>query len=120
MGSEVSGQFSIAAVSATDFPSQVAAASHQRLVLLEVGAAWCGPCRVLEPVLHQVATAEGERLSVLKLDVEAEPALAAQLEVRALPAMIFFRRGEAVDRLVGLHSAAAIQARVAALRSSSD
>lgn len=105
----------VAEVTGASFAQNVLATSHERLVLVDVWAAWCGPCKALAPLLEEVARVEGERTAVFKLDADAEPELTAQLEVRALPTILFYRRGEIVDRLVGLHAVAAIRARIEAL-----
>jgi thioredoxin len=106
------------AVTAADFEARVLAASQARLVLVDFWAAWCGPCKALAPILEQVAAAEAHRAIVAKVDVDAEPELAARYGVRALPTLVLFRRGEPVDRIVGLQSAAAIRARLDAASAS--
>jgi thioredoxin 1 len=101
------------AVTAGSFEQAVRSASHERLVVVDVWAAWCGPCKALSPILDEVAREEAGRLLVAKIDADAEPELTGTLGVRALPTLLFFRNGEVVDRLVGLHGAAAIRARAA-------
>ena len=103
-----------AAVTAAEFESSVLAASRERLVLVDFWAAWCGPCKALAPILEQVAAAEADRLTVVTVDADAETEPTARHGVRALPSLLLFRDGAEVDRLVGLHSVAAIRARIAA------
>lgn len=103
------------AVPAADFENRVLDASREKLLLVDFWAAWCGPCKALSPILEQVAAAEAHRVTVAKVDVDAEPDLAAAYGVRALPTLVLFRNGQPVDRIVGLQSAAAIRARLDAV-----
>jgi thioredoxin 1 len=70
-------------------------------VLVDFWAEWCGPCKVLAPVIKQIADEHAERLRVVKLDVDASPATPARFSVRAMPTLLFFKDGQVVDSLVG-------------------
>ncbi len=70
-------------------------------VLVDYWAAWCGPCRMVAPVLEQVAEEKSEKLRIAKLDVDANPITAGRYGVRAIPTMILFKAGREVERLVG-------------------
>lgn len=70
-------------------------------VLVDYWAAWCGPCRMVAPVLEQVAEEKSEKLRIAKLDVDANPITAGRYGVRAIPTMILFKGGREVERLVG-------------------
>lgn len=70
-------------------------------VLLEFTADWCGPCRMLAPILKSIAEEESERLTVAALDVDANPATVQRYGVMAMPTLMVFRAGEAVKSLVG-------------------
>lgn len=70
-------------------------------VLVDFWAAWCGPCRMVAPVLEQIAEEKSERLRIAKLDVDANPITAGRYGVRAIPSMILFKGGKEVERLVG-------------------
>ena len=72
-----------------------------RPVLVDFWAAWCGPCRMVAPVLEQIATERGEALKIAKLDVDANPISAGRYGVRAIPTMILFKNGQEAERLVG-------------------
>ena len=81
------------------FPEEVLAA--ERPVLVDFHAAWCGPCRLVSPVVEAVAEAHAGRLKVGKLDVDANPETAARYGVRAIPTILIFRGGQVIDRVVG-------------------
>jgi putative thioredoxin len=89
------------AVSQTSFQTDVIEASRRLPVLVDFWAAWCGPCKVLGPVLDRVAESLAGRLVVAKVDTEAEPALATQFQIRSIPAVMLFRDGRVVDQFVG-------------------
>lgn len=86
------------------------------LVLVDVWAAWCTPCRALTPVLEALAARHAGALRVRALDADANPATVAALGVRALPTVLLFRDGVEQRRLVGAQSAAAYEAALAEAR----
>lgn len=72
------------------------------VTLIEFGAPWCPPCKVLLPILEQLDSKFGEQLTVLAVDCEESPQLAAQYGVMAMPTVIVLNQGEPVEKLVGL------------------
>jgi thioredoxin 1 len=70
-------------------------------VLVDFWATWCGPCRMIAPVLEEIAADKGEQLKIAKLDVDANPVSAGRFGVRAIPTMIVFKDGKEAQRLVG-------------------
>jgi thioredoxin 1 len=77
-------------------------------VLVEFTASWCPPCRMVAPVLEQLAAEERDRLRVVQLDVDSEPETARTYRVMGLPTMSLFRDGEVVATVVGARPRAAI------------
>lgn len=78
-------------------------------VLVDFHANWCGPCRMLAPVLEQVAKELQGKASVGKVDIDSEQKTAALFEITSVPTMILFKNGKPVGRLVGLKNAEAIK-----------
>lgn len=75
--------------------------SHAGLVVVDFGADWCPPCRVIAPVVGALAEEYTGRAKVLTLDVDANPKTASRYGVRGLPTLLFFKDGQVVDTIVG-------------------
>ncbi|MGW7101290.1 thioredoxin family protein [Streptomyces sp. NPDC054838] len=90
----------VAEVTDMDFEAEVLD-ERGRPVLVEFTADWCGPCRQLAPVLSAVAAEEADRLKVVQIDADRNPAVVTRYGVLSMPTMLVFRDGEPVQQLVG-------------------
>jgi len=73
----------------------------QGLVMVDFWAAWCGPCRAIAPVLEEIAEASEGRVTLMKVNVDENPGLAARYGIRSIPTILFVKQGMVVDRVVG-------------------
>ncbi|MFW6201303.1 MAG: thioredoxin [Gemmatimonadota bacterium] len=71
------------------------------LAMVDFWAAWCGPCRMVSPIVEQLAGEYADRITVGKLDVDDNPQTSARFNVRSIPSILFFKDGEHVDTVVG-------------------
>jgi thioredoxin 2 len=83
-----------------------------RPVLIDAWAPWCGPCRMIAPVIDQLATESQGRYKIGKLNVDENPLTASRYQIASIPTMLIFRDGQLVDRLIGLQSKPAIAERL--------
>jgi len=90
--------------------------TSERPVVIDFWAPWCGPCRVIAPVLDEIAREVGDQATIAKVNVDEEPALAARFRVQAIPQLVFFKYGEEKDRLVGVAPKREIVKRLDTLR----
>lgn len=84
-------------------------------VIVDFWAEWCGPCRMLGPILEELAKEQGANVKIGKVNVDDAPNLSAKYSVRSIPMLIFFKNGEAKDTVVGVQSKDALTKRLLAL-----
>ena len=84
---------------ATNFATEIEQSNG--LAVVDFWAAWCGPCRMVGPIVEQLAGEYEGRVKVGKLDVDANPQTAARFNIRSLPSILFFKDGKHVDTVVG-------------------
>ena len=75
--------------------------AEDRLVMIDFWAGWCGPCKQMAPSIELASEELAERLLVAKANVDENPELSAKYNIRSIPTMLFFKRGQVVDRQVG-------------------
>ncbi|MET0625019.1 MAG: thioredoxin [Pyrinomonadaceae bacterium] len=102
------------AVTDRTFAREVVEASNARPVLLDCWAAWCGPCRMIAPVLDELASESAGLYRVAKLDVDANPQTSAALRIQSIPTLFIYRNGQQVERIVGLQPKQVLAARLSA------
>jgi thioredoxin 1 len=89
-------------VEVNDDNFQAVVEGHSGLTVVDFWAEWCGPCRMIAPVLEQLAGEYGEKgLKVAKLDVDANQKTAFRYNIRSIPALLFFKGGRHVDTVIG-------------------
>lgn len=76
------------------------------LVIVDFWAEWCGPCRMVAPVVNELAKEYGERVKIMKLNTDENPEVAGRYQIMGIPTLLFFKEGKLVDKLVGALSKA--------------
>jgi thioredoxin len=88
-------------------------------VLVDFWAPWCGPCKMIGPLLDEIAKENGDRFRIVKVNVDDDPALMQRFNVRAVPTLLLFNGGELRDQLVGAAPKKAIVEKLEALAANS-
>jgi len=107
---EVRTMSSAMAVTDSDFAQEIE--KHEGLAVVDFWATWCGPCRMVAPILDQLAAEYNGKLKVTKLDVDANPSTAMRFNVRSIPTILFFKNGKLVDTVIGALPKAKLEARI--------
>jgi thioredoxin len=81
-------------------------------VLVDFWAEWCGPCKMIAPVLEEIALEQGDRVKIAKVNVDHSPALAARFDIRAIPTLLYFTGGQLRHQTIGAGSKKAIVAKL--------
>ena len=90
-------------LSTTD--AEFAGAVHdlEKLVLVDLWAEWCGPCKMMEPVLEEIADEYGDRVKIIKLNIDQNQETPLKFGVMNIPTLLLFREGKEIDRVVGAY-----------------
>ena len=89
-----------------------AAVDTDQLVLVDLWAPWCGPCRMVAPILQRLSVQYAGKVKVVKVNVDHNPALAARFDARSIPTLVMLRNGEPVARVVGAENEASLKRRI--------
>jgi len=103
----------IVTLNSENFTSEVK--DSDRPVLVDFWAEWCGPCKMLNPLLEELADERGATVKIAKVNVDDNQALAAEFGVKSIPMLLFFQNGEVKDQIVGVKGKDAIAAKLDAL-----
>ena len=85
----------------TDQTFEMEVLQNDKPVIVDYWAEWCGPCRMVAPVLEEIANEYGEKIDVVKLNIDENPAVSQRYEIMAIPTMSVFKGGQVVKQIVG-------------------
>lgn len=103
------------ALELTDANFEETVLNSDKPVLVDFWAVWCGPCKVVGPVVDEVAEDYADRAVVGKVNVDLNSAVSAQFGIRSIPTLLFFKNGQVVDKIVGAVPKATLSAKLDAL-----
>ena len=106
---------SILAVTSSTWDSEVL--NSDTLVMVDFWAAWCGPCRIIAPTVEELAGEYAGRLKVAKLNTDENPDVASRYKIMGIPTLLFFKKGEKLDQIVGAVPKPQLKAKIEALLS---
>jgi thioredoxin 1 len=98
------------AVTDADFEAEIE--KHDGLALVDFWATWCGPCRMVGPIVDQLAVEYAGKAKVAKMDVDTNIRTSTRYNVRSIPTILFFKGGKVVDMVVGAMPKATIEAKI--------
>ena len=100
-------------INETNFETEVLKSAQP--VLVDFWAEWCGPCKMLAPVLDEIAREQTGRVKIAKVNLDENPALAVRFGIQAIPTLLYFANGEVRDKAMGVQSKKAISSKLDAL-----
>ncbi|MBL7803331.1 MAG: thioredoxin [Saprospiraceae bacterium] len=101
----------------TDASFETEVLGSDKLVLVDLWAEWCGPCKAMNPVIEDLASAYEGRAVIGKLNVDDNPEVPTNYNVRGIPTFLIFKNGELKDKVVGMQTKQLLQAKIDALLS---
>lgn len=104
---------SLITLNEANFQSEISGSTVPMIV--DFWAEWCGPCRMLTPILEQIATEKAGAVKIAKVNVDENPGLASQYGVRSIPMLLFIKNGQVKDTVVGVQSKDALVRRLESL-----
>lgn len=81
----------------------------KKVALVDFGAAWCGPCKAMEPIIRDMKKKYEDRATILEINIDDQRSLATDYMVQSIPTLILFKDGQEINRFVGLQPAATIE-----------
>jgi thioredoxin 1 len=84
-------------------------------ILIDFSAQWCGPCKAMKPVLEKLKARLGEQIKIIKIDVDDNPEIATQLEIRSVPTLMIYQNGERKWRKIGVSSVSEMESIISQL-----
>jgi thioredoxin 1 len=97
----------------TDASFQSDVLEHDKPIMVDFWAEWCGPCRAVSPILDKIAEENSDKLDIVKLNVDDNPETAMKYGITSIPAMYVFQKGEIVKRVIGAKPKPALEADLA-------
>lgn len=91
------------------------AVKSNNILIVDCYADWCGPCRMIAPIVEDLANEYSGRVAFAKIDVDQSPDVSRQFHISSIPTLLFFKNGEMIDRQIGALPKHALQARVESL-----
>ena len=114
-GSHSEHEYDKGVVHLTEQTFDEALAAAEGVWMVDFWASWCGPCRAIAPVLEELAKASNGGVTLAKVNVDEQPALAARYGIRSIPTVLFVKDGKVVDQVIGAVPRAHVQAKITQL-----